>query len=92
MEVLLREVLEAWLYFCPLFHCKCYFVKWHQFMEMGAHSLTACLMCGTVGPQFLGCNTLLVDLKSGNITRPVASGSKEFGFDWKGNLNIKYIR
>lgn len=44
-------------------------------MEMRAHSLAASLMCWAAGPQFLGYNTPLIDLKSGNITGPVASGS-----------------
>lgn len=64
-------------------------------MEMRAHSLAASLMCWAAGPQFLGYNTPLIDLKSGNITGPVASGSAylmEGIWLWlERYLNIKYI-
>lgn len=46
-------------------------------MEMRAHSLAAGLTRWAAGPRFLGQNQppLLTDLKSGNITGLVASGS-----------------
>lgn len=65
-------------------------------MEMCAHSLAASPTCWTTGPPVSGVkHPLLVGLKSGNITGPVASGSaylmEGIWSQLERYLNFKYI-
>lgn len=71
-----ENLLKAWLYFCPLFHCKCYFVRGCQLMEMCAHSLAASLMCWASGPPASGVkHSPPRGFKEWSHTGPVAFGS-----------------
>lgn len=65
-------------------------------MEMCAHSLATSLMCWTAGASVSGVkHPLLMGLKSGNITGPVASGSaylmEGIWLRLERYLNFKYI-
>lgn len=53
MKMLMRwwwRVLKALLYFCPLFHCKCSFVRGVGFKESRTHQLAAGLVCWAAAP------------------------------------------
>lgn len=66
-------MLKAWLYFCPLFHCKCNFVKgvslWKYVHTPWQPDVLGCRPSG-----FWGITPCWWVLKSGKCTAPVASG------------------
>lgn len=67
--------LKAWLYFCPLFHCKCNFVRDVGLLKCVHTPRQPARCAGLQAPQFLGLTPSPHGFKEWKSTGHVASGS-----------------